>query len=412
MTNNIDKQYDELLKMGDKIAEDFNNDEPLSDEEIEEIFEAIEGQKTDPAQLFPSNNGIEENTKNDPEQNVTEQVLVSTTHNGLLNTIPYKKENISEADLDEILNLENEDLKKIEIGKDAFDQQVKSMYPDATPDDLKQLLVCVNKYRQGIKFPYFNELPETMKKEINNYVNAGVTQYQAANNTVRQLKNALAKELFDTIITNNYSTKAFSDLSEYTISEINKNKEEFNESVKEYNSKLRQEYEVGFLEKAKLLEESDEEGAAETAEKLRKASRMFTQSYTYEDMYEAYKNYKIKIKPIQLDKFKRTCEEFNSKYYNNTFKIRDIMSTIPVLDRKLDKKYDIKVIHKFIVAFINYTRYFSPSNIDEHIFMFYFIQNILSLDIDIPGDDYENFNNLVKENIYKFLDLIIERDNK
>ena len=84
--------------------------------------------------------------------------------------------------------------------------------------------------------------------------------------------------------------------------------------------------------------------------------------------------------------------------------------TIPVLDRCIDKKYDIDVLKKFIVAFINYTRNFTPSNIDEHVFMFYFIQNILALDIKIPGNEYENFNEIVKQNICKFLDLIIERD--
>ena len=137
---------------------------------------------------------------------------------------------------------------------------------------------------------------------------------------------------------------------------------------------------------------------------------MFIQSYTYEDMYEAYKNGKIKVKNIQVDKFKRTCQEFKRKYYNSTFQIRDIGMTIGTLDRVLDNKYNINSIKKFIVAFINYTMNFTPSNIEEHVFMYYFIQNILALDINLPKSGYETFNELVKQNIYKFIDLIIEKD--
>ena len=137
---------------------------------------------------------------------------------------------------------------------------------------------------------------------------------------------------------------------------------------------------------------------------------MFTQSYTYEDMYEAYKLGKIKVKNIQVEKLNRTCSEFNRKYYNNTFKINDVGMTIGVLDRKLDKKYNISAIKKFIVAFINYTKNFSPSNIPEHVFMYYFIQNILALDINVPENSQIEFNDLLINNINKFLDLIIEKD--
>lgn len=408
--NNTEKQFENLLKTADKVAEIYNNEnETLSDEQIEEMIGMLDGVK-DPMQDYPSNNGQIYNENTDPEQNVTEKVLVSANPvTGVLNTIPYNEKEITEESIDNLLNLKDEDMRKIEIGQDAFTENIKTMYPDVTEDDLKQLLNTVNKYRSGVKFSYFNELPQIIKDEINSYASLGAPDH-TNQNTVKQLKNMLAKELFDQIIVNNYSSKAFSDLSKFTTSEINKGREELEGSIGNYNTKLRQEYEVGFLKKAEELENSDEEGSKEAAEKLRKSSRMFTQSYTYEDMIEAFKNRKIKIKNIQIDKFNRTCQEFNRKYYNNTFKIKDVGMTVGVLDRVLDKKYDITTIKKFIVAFINYTRNFTPSNIDEHVFMFYFIQHILTLDIKIPGNEYEGFNDLLKENIYKFLDLIIERD--
>lgn len=409
--NNTENQFEELLKTADRVAELYNKEE-LTDEEVEDIFNMMNMGEQDPSQLFPSNNGHEINEFTDPSRNVTESVLVTANPvTGLLNTIPYNEEEITEESIDKLLELKDEDLKKIEIGKETFIDTVKSMYPDIADLELDLLFNTVNEYREGrLTSSYFNRLPESIKKEINSYVNQGAITHQADRNTINQLKNMLAKELFDSIITQNYSTKAFTDISKFTINEINKEKEKLGGSLGDYNTKLREEYEVGFIKKAEELEKENTPEALETAEKLRKASAMFIQSYTYENMYEAYKNRKIKAKPIQVDKFKRTCEDFNRKYYNNTFKIKDVGMTIGVLDRVLDKKYNIETIKKFVVLFINYTTNYKPANVDEHIFMYYFIQHILALDIKIPGNDYENFNELLKENIYKFLDLILERD--
>lgn len=410
--SNTDKQYQQLLDTADKISEIYNNEsEELSDEQIEDLFNLVDAK--DPSQSFPSNNGKIYNENTDHSQNETKQVLVTANPTtGILNTIPYDSKEVTEGSIDDLINMKDEDFRKIEIGWDAFVESVKQMYPDADDEGLKTLLNAVNRYRAGEKFSYFSSLPDFIKNDINKYANPGLAEHGASSNTGNQLKNMLAKELFETIISNNYSSKAFTDISKFTTNEINKEKEKLGKDLTEYNSKLREEYEVGFIKKAEELESNGDEESIEKASKLRKTSRMFTQSYTYEDMYDAFKNRKIKIKPIQIDKFNRTCQEFNRKYYNNTFKIKDVGMTIPVLDRCLDKKYDIDIIKKFIVVFINYTKNFSPSNIDEHVFMFYFIQNILALDIKIPGNEYEGFNDLLKQNIYKFMDLIIERDNE
>ena len=409
--SNVEKQFEDLLKTADEVAELYDKEE-LSDDDIENIINLMGMGEQDPSQLFPSNNGHEINTFNDPSRNVTESVLVSANPvTGLLNTIPYEEENITEESIDKLLELKDEDLKNIEIGKEAYIDTVKGMYPDISNIELDILYNTINEYREGrLTSSYFNKLPDSIKKEINSYVNEGAVTHQVDKNTINQFKNMLAKELFDTVITQNYSTKAFTDISKFTINEINKEKEKLGGSVGEYNTKLREEYEVGFIKKAEELEKENTPEALKTAEKLRKASAMFIQSYTYENMYEAYKNRKIKVKNIQIDKFKRTCQDFNRKYYNNTLKIKDVGMVIPALDRNLDKKYDITTIQKFVVLFINYTMNYKPANIDEHIFMYYFIQHILALDIKIPGNDYENFNELLKENIYKFLDLIVERE--
>lgn len=407
--NDIEKQYNALLEAANSAT---LNGDTLTDEALNDLIDVVDTIK-DPAQNFPSNNGVIYNNNTDENINVKEDVLISAHPvTGVMNTIPYENDNITEQSLDELLNLKEEDLRKIEIGYDSFVESTKMMYPNATEEDIKILLNAVNTYRSGVKFSYFNSLPKFIKDEICEYVDNIIDGDQATINDIKQIKNTFAKELFDTFISHNYSSKAFADISKFTTEEINKEKEKLNlgNSVGDYNAKLREEYEINFIKKAEELENSEDEKDREKAKKFRDSSRMFTQAYTYEDMYDAYKNRKIKVKKIQIDKFKRTCEEFNRKYYNSTFSIRDIGLTIPILDRVLDNKYNIISIQKFIVAFINYTRLFSPSNIDQHIFMYYFIQNILSLDVKLPGSEEESFNDILKNNIHRFLDLIIEMD--
>ena len=411
--NNIENQYNELIKAADQIALLNDDDDLLTDEELESIIDNLGNMNPDPSQSFLSNNGVVYNENTDPEQNVETKVLVSTNPvTGLMNTIPYEEENITEESLDKLLDLKPEELGQVEVNWDIFVETTQNIYPGADEASLKQLFQVVERFRRKEEFSYYNALPDFFKKEIDGYVNAGSADVQVDRNTIKSFKNHLAKELYNTIITNNYSTKAFADISKFTVSEINKEKEKLGGSIHEYNNKLRHEYEVGFIEKAEALEASDEEGAAETAQKLRLASKMFTQSYTYEDMYEAYINGKIKVKNIQVEKINRTCQEFNRKYYNNTFKINDVTMVISVLDRVLDNKYNITAIKKFVVAFINYTKNFRPENIHEHVFMYYFIQNILALDVKIPQNEQIEFNELLIQNINKFLDLIIEKDNQ
>lgn len=409
--NDIEKQYSDLIKAADQLT--FDEDPELSDEEIENLIDAIGSQELDPSQMFPSNNGMIYNENTDPSQNVETKVLVSTNPvTGVMNTIPYEEEEITEESLDKLLNLKPEEMGQVELNWDVFVETTKAMYDGADEEGLKQLFEAANRYRKREDFPLYNSLPTFIKKEIDNYVNLGLAEHQASYNTSKQMKNMLAKELFDTIITTNYSSKAYTDISKFSVGEINKAKEQMGGSVHDYNAKLREEYEVGFIKRAEDLENSEEEGAAETAEKLRKTSKMFTQSYTYEEMYDAYSKGKIKVKSIQVEKFNRTCSEFNRKYYNNTFKINDVGMTVGVLDRVLDKKYNITCIKKFVVAFINYTKNFTPTNIDEHVFMYYFIQNILALDLKVPENTQVEFNDLLISNINKFLDLIIEKDNQ
>ena len=407
--------YDKLIQQADKIASIAQNkSEELSDADVDNLIELLDGNK-DPMQDMPSNNGVLINKDGDPSQNVEEVVTGQiNAANGLMMTIPYNKMGeLTEADVDDIIALKEEDMNKVEMNEENVSEFLSS-YEGLSDEDTKQFINAVNRYRRHEKFSYFKELPLPIQKEIDKYVDIGCASHGADKATLNTFRNQMAKELYDSAIFDNYQKKAFHDIAEYTNQEISKEADKLNESMSSFNASHRKKYEHDFLEEADRIEkeEEDTEENREKVAKLRAASHNFIQAYTYEEMYKAYKNGKIKVKPIMVDKFKRTCTEFNQKYYNSNFTIRDIGTTISALDRNLPKHYDIRLLQKFIVAFIVYTRNYKPSDVTQHIFMYFFIQNILTLDVKLPDEESINFNVELTKRICDFIDLIIQRDEE
>ncbi len=307
--------------------------------------------------------------------------------------------------------LSDEDIKKIEIHPDNMIQGVRGILGD---DDfnLNQfeqdiLMSAVTRYRRNEKFSYFNALPSTLKNALNEMMNSNLAQVGAVGSENRQMKNMLAQTLFDNIIQNNYITKAFNDISTFSTSELDKCLNVSQVDISSSNAKQRREYEVGFMEKYEQLKDTE----PEKAEKFKLCSEWFKEAYTLSKMYDMYKNTgKLKAKKIEIEKFSRICKEFNSKYLHSSFVISDVSSVVYVLDRCIDSKYDIDTIKRFVIAFIKFTKSFNPDNVHEHVFMFYFIHNILSLEhYDKNNNEEIEYYNKVKNNITSFLDLIVEK---
>lgn len=410
---NVNKNYDELLERADELGKLIGENEDLTDAEVDRLAEILD-QDRDPAQDLPSNNGVLENTSSKNEIK-SEKVVGTITGSGGVHTIPLAQAPnvVTEESVDNLINMKEEDISKLDIQREFLDEYVSTSFPDLklSESDVNTLQLAVNRYKSGEKFQYFKSLPQAIQTQISRVANEGGMQRQASLSIMNAMKNSLAKDLFDVIISNNYQKTVFRDLSTFTNQELDKISKDHEESLKEFENMHQRKYEVEMIEMADKLEQEhpDDEEALEKAMMLRLCSHAFIQAYTYEEMYQAYAAGKIKIKPIMIDKFKKTCSDFNQKYYKSNFTIRDIGTTIPVLDKILPEKYNIVSIQKFIAAFISYTRLYTPSNIAQHVFMYFFIQNILLLQTTIGNQD---FNDKVKENICKFLDLIIQKDEE
>ena len=165
----------------------------------------------------------------------------------------------------------------------------------------------------------------------------------------------------------------------------------------------------GTIERANKLREDGKDDKALQYEKVHDA---FVESYMMSNMLDMYSRGKLRIRKIDIEKFKKTCNSFNFKYQNTTNVINDIHAVLPILDRMVDKKYDLDTIKEFICAFIKYTdvKNMRANNIVDHTFMYNWIFNIISLDMyDREDEDAIKFRDQLINNINGFLQIITDR---
>ena len=115
------------------------------------------------------------------------------------------------------------------------------------------------------------------------------------------------------------------------------------------------------------------EGKSEAIEKLEKIKNIIDEAYNLTDFSEFCKH--VKIKKFDLEKPKKIFLSFNAKYLKHNNNINDIQYCPIVLDRHIigDEKSNMKLC----LAFCKYCMNYSPDNIEEHSFMYYFIKNII-----------------------------------
>jgi hypothetical protein len=152
------------------------------------------------------------------------------------------------------------------------------------------------------------------------------------------------------------------------------------------------------------IERCKKEGKEDSIIKLQKMKDVIDDAYNLDKFSEFCK--KVKIKKFDLEKPKKVFLSFNSKYEKHANNINDIQYCPIVLDRHLD---DHNNNLKLCLAFCKYCMNFSPDNIEDHTFMYYFIRNIILIDrINPKGKLYEtmdekskNFYNGFIENLKK-----------
>lgn len=408
--SNINKEFEELLKNADLTTA------KLTDENIEDISKAVEDMAKDSAtaKIEAKAAELKANTEIKNEEVSASIILNPITGKPMMveefededdNLLSFEEmledPNITPQDIDiESLTIKNDNVEQV-IG--ATFQQLKMSTADYTT-----IIDAVNRVKRGEKFGYFNALPESLQSEINGLIGANMGSQMGS--FYRQGRNHVALSLLQDIINSSTTDMAVYNLNKAIQSGVKTGIEEMKSD--KYWNQIRHYLLEGTKVKAAELSEKGEIEKAETYLKVREA---FIQSYTYENMKAAYLSGKIRIKKIMIEKFNRTCKEFDLLYQKSQNIIEEISLALPTLDRNAHKKFDIDIIKEFICIFIQYVKnnHMNPNDIVDHTFMYYFINNILTCDFyNKDSEEDVQFHDQLINNINNFLELIVDKKAK
>lgn len=345
-------------------------------------------------QNLPSNNTSNTIARLD---NDLEKSNISSKYNpitGIMEEDTSKKNiNHEYINFDEIIDAANNnkiDIDTVELSADLLHKSLLEDY-HIKENDVDNMINLIYQYRKNNKINVYNKLPVYMQEFINKqFIN---------NNLDPSLRNIFAKELIDTIIRDCALDKVFIDfnneLNNIISTEAPSLLSNYVQNAISYKSRLytiADKLEKEHLDKAQLFKNIGD--AAEEA-------------YTYAKFKNAIINHTFKIKKINLEKSKKVYTSFNNKYINSKLNINDVSMTVNVLYRIFNSEYTIDDIELFIVAFCIYSNKFSPLNLAEHTFMYYFISHILTIELYRANDDVSNnFYNKLLENIKDTIKLL------
>lgn len=407
--------YDELLKKADMVGEDLVKDDKteLTDDDIEKIASAIDEVGSPSSELLDK--AKEEAAK--PQENQGEVANV------VINPVTGKPMTVEEFDDDSELQSFEEmmadpnikpmdiDMAKITISEDDVKSALSGYSTDVSSfslEDYDMIIKAADRFRNKEKFSYYNAMPEQIKTMINNVIASDLGLASKMGNFVAEGRNYIASELLRDIITSAATNMAVIDLEKMI--RIEKAKASKDMKSDEYWRSTR-EYFLKTL--PAIADKIRESGDKEKAQPLFDATDAYIESYKFIKMRDLYIKGKLRVKKIQIEKFKKTCTDFNLKYQKSQNLITDLSLALTALDRNAPKHYDIDILKEFLCIFVNYTKNMDPNNKVDHVFMYYFIHNITTLDFyDKENPEDVAFHDELLNNIDTFLADITERRKK
>ena len=381
---------------------DTLNEENKDNESIQSMYEAKEKSADELRELLDEEAETSDTSSEvDPEsgQPTGTHVIVAGWGMG-------RKENL----FDDFLGIDDDELKpSSEADTDITESHVskamdsKDLKADfATIEKVKELIM---KRNRGERIKY-SELPEVLKEQVNPVVAAlgrGYTSQQ-----IKAVRNMMADDIIESFYSEIITQKIDKEVVDLDTSIKNLAKTEY----VDVNSDQRKQHFNTFVIKFPQMAEKIKDTDPEKAKVMLDVSEGFKQAHSMEEMYAAYGNSKIRVRRIDVEKLDKTIRRFNYKYENSTMVIRDISSAVDVLSRHVNKRISLTAIKTFIAIICKYCENMKPSNLAEHTFMYYLINNILSLDIPFTNEADIIWNDEFLNNINKFLTLIEERNFK
>ncbi|HAU84382.1 MAG TPA: hypothetical protein DCW90_02380 [Lachnospiraceae bacterium] len=415
----IDAAYDKLMAATDIKADNTNinidnpEDLKLSDEQAEEIAEYIEKNTDD---------SILQQAKEDAENSELEDEAkkASVAINPVTGTAMMADD--FDPDDESIRSIEDLIMNDCGIDINDFDMDVfVSKYAIATffaintdalelngitDDVVKEVNKVVDKFKDfkvtGKKFSFFNAMPQAIKDQIIKLL--GTNQLTVTGNTTKEARNYASACLMNAIIEVNVGEAIQDDLNQ-SIAKMNKELSQDNmwgETRRYFSEDLNE-----------LIPKLEADGCTEQAERARAVQRSFVQSCTYEEMFNEIKMGKLKYRKIDMEDFDKTCKKFNAQYETSTNVITDVAQVWPALCRNDKIDGTTEIYKEFICLFIAYCKKHNldPNNIVQHTFMYYFIQNIVTLEFYNPDNEEDvKFHDDIVANIQRVINYLSQKD--
>lgn len=271
----------------------------------------------------------------------------------------------------------------------------------ADMDAVKKLLDKKNKTGE-VKY---EDLPGFLRKEIDATVRKGI--YGANRAQIGMARNMMANDIVERLYTSLLQEK----ISEVTVDLETSVKNLVSKEYEDITTAQQKQQSFIYLKKLPELAETKYKDDPEKKALLYAVSRGYEQAHTLENMYSAYSKggKQMKIRKIDIEKIHKVIREFETKYEKSTFTIRDLNNTIEVLSRHVNPRFTETDIKAFIVVFCKYTHNMKPANVADHTFMYYFINNILTLDMPVSDKTVVQFNEQFMDTVNHFLNLVHDR---
>lgn len=256
-----------------------------------------------------------------------------------------------------------------EITSEKLFNYVSKNHPTLPDEDIKAIVVTAMDHINKIPVNYYRKLPESIQSQINQSL-AGVDQ-----NNIKSLRNVTARSFVEDIVNSCTIENGGIDIND-CITEIRNVGKELNEEISGIETGMR----INMI--TKIIDSYDKKKQDDSDTEPNAIVEALRQSIILTDFMKFCKT--VRIKKFELEKLK-LFEDFNRKYYTHTLNIHDIRSCPTILSKHIQTHVDDDGVYKVCLAFCKYCLNYSPDVPEQHMFMYYFVENIYLLDLICPG---------------------------
>ena len=299
---------------------------------------------------------------------------------------------------------DDQGIDEIEVEEDSATKVIQERYEDMSFEDARVLANILKRWqnKQIGNLQAYNEFPQFMTIDFNaQLMKAGIPfKDQAAH------KKEFAKSILEDLESSTQIRQATDEMNQKIEDTYNKYGADINilyqagiyekiNNMKEAAQKLREEeYNIALAANSDMTEEEWKENRDRKADDLDAIVNSLYESFRLTEFAKRIGH--IKAKQIDLTDPRRCFVHFASKYARSKFTCADVSTIVPILESKCDFTHEQAI--EFAVVFCEYCRNMRPTNIAEHVFMYYTIANINSLSMNVQ-DKAAIFADSLKDNI-------------